>query len=90
MSAQQIIDRYQEAEGWTTDTVLDLLVSYIDNQDAPDALDDFLADAAYDGAPSDDDGLTDVEADAMALAGAGWGTDEDYGVTEADVLGEWS
>lgn len=28
---------------------------------------------------SDDDGLTDVEADAMTLASAGWGTDEDYG-----------
>ena len=28
---------------------------------------------------SDDDGLTDAEADAMTLAGAGWGTDEDYG-----------
>lgn len=27
----------------------------------------------------DEDGLTDVEADAMTLAGAGWGTDEDYG-----------
>jgi hypothetical protein len=27
---------------------------------------------------SDDDGLTDVEADAMTLASAGWGTDEDY------------
>lgn len=27
----------------------------------------------------DDDGLTDVEADAMTLRDAGWGTDEDYG-----------
>lgn len=27
----------------------------------------------------DDDGLTDVEADAMTLASAGWGTEEDYG-----------
>jgi hypothetical protein len=26
-----------------------------------------------------EDGLTDVEADADALASAGWGTDEDYG-----------
>ena len=26
-----------------------------------------------------DDGMTDVEADADALASAGWGTDEDYG-----------
>lgn len=28
---------------------------------------------------SDDDGMTDVEADAQTLAMAGWGTDEDYG-----------
>lgn len=33
----------------------------------------------YDEYEDEDDGLTDVEADAMALAGAGWGTDEDYG-----------
>jgi hypothetical protein len=26
-----------------------------------------------------DDGLTDVEADSMTLASAGYGTDEDYG-----------
>jgi hypothetical protein len=26
-----------------------------------------------------DDGLTDVEADSMTFASAGWGTDEDYG-----------
>ena len=26
-----------------------------------------------------EDGLSDVEADAMTLASAGWGTDEDYG-----------
>lgn len=32
----------------------------------------------------DSDGLTDAEADAMTLAGAGWGTDEDYGYFEAD------
>lgn len=27
---------------------------------------------------ADEDGLTDVEADAMTLRDAGWGTDEDY------------
>jgi hypothetical protein len=26
-----------------------------------------------------DDGLSDVEADSMTFASAGWGTDEDYG-----------
>jgi len=29
--------------------------------------------------PFNDDGLSDVEADAMTLASAGYGTDEDYG-----------
>jgi hypothetical protein len=29
---------------------------------------------------NDDDGLTDAEADAMTLANAGMGTDEDYGL----------
>jgi hypothetical protein len=29
-----------------------------------------------------DDGMTDVEADSDALAGAGYGTDEDYGGTD--------
>lgn len=38
---------------------------------------------------SDDDGLTDVEADAMTLASAGWGTDEDYGYFGDDFGGEW-
>jgi hypothetical protein len=28
---------------------------------------------------SSEDGLSDVEADAMTLVSAGWGTDEDYG-----------
>lgn len=32
----------------------------------------------------DDDGLTDAEADAMTLASAGWGTDEDYGFFGGD------
>jgi hypothetical protein len=32
----------------------------------------------------DDDGMTDMEADADALASAGWGTDEDYGYFGGD------
>ncbi len=31
-----------------------------------------------------DDGLSDVEADAMTLSSAGWGTDEDYGYYPED------
>lgn len=33
---------------------------------------------------SDDDGMTDAEADADTLASAGWGTDEDYGYYGGD------
>ena len=31
-----------------------------------------------------EDSLSDSEADGMALAGIGWGTDEDYGYTECE------
>lgn len=48
------------------------------NYDGPD--DD--SDLGWD----DDDGLTDVEADAMTLASAGMGTDEDYGHFGGDDL----
>jgi hypothetical protein len=34
--------------------------------------------------PDDDDGWSDVEADADTLASAGWGTDEDYGCFGGD------
>jgi len=34
--------------------------------------------------PDEDDNLTDAEADAMTLASAGWGTDEDYGFFGGD------
>ena len=35
--------------------------------------------------------LEAVEADADALAGIGWGVDEDYGLIggDSDLLGEW-
>lgn len=35
-----------------------------------------------------EDGFTDAEADADALASAGWGTDEDYGCFD-DYSSEW-
>ena len=47
-------------------TMLGYSVSDIDNAYEPTEWDD-------------DDHLTDAEADAMTLAGAGYGTDEDYG-----------
>lgn len=35
------------------------------------------------------DSLTDVEADAMTLASAGWGTEEDYGYFGEDSIYEF-
>lgn len=47
--------------------------------------DPFAPDADYDDGSWDfEDNLTDVEADAMTLASAGWGTDEDYGYAGDD------
>jgi hypothetical protein len=34
----------------------------------------------------EEDSLTDVEADAMTLASAGWGTEEDYGYFGEDSI----
>lgn len=47
--------------------------------DAADEVDDIIARLTGDEDACDDDGLTDAEADAMTLASAGMGTDEDYG-----------
>lgn len=46
--------------------------------DQPHYPDDHL-ESDYDDRSGSEDGLSDVEADAMTLASAGWGTDEDYG-----------
>lgn len=40
--ASFIIDHYQGQQGWDDGTVLDLLLEFIDNRGASDALDDFL------------------------------------------------
>lgn len=56
MQVQQILDEFAETEGWNTDTQLDLLVEYLENQASPDALRDFLAEktaAAVAGESSD-------------------------------------
>lgn len=57
----------------------------------PDTGDDFVdyedEEPYWDGSSDEDepeDNLSDVEADAMALAGAGYGTDEDYGFYGGD------
>ena len=42
MNAQFVIDQFQSQQGWTDDTVLDLLVQYIDNQGSGEALYDML------------------------------------------------
>lgn len=50
MSAGAIIEKYQGAQGWTDLTVLDLLITYVDNQGSDDALEDYLAQACDDEA----------------------------------------
>lgn len=65
-----------------TDISDDVLAAYRNGYE--DGTDHWLADGMPDEPEpeddrEDDDGLTDAEADSMTLAGAGWGTDEDYG-----------
>jgi hypothetical protein len=52
-------------------------------EDLMDQVDEYQAEQELDY----DDGLSDVEADAMTLASAGMGTDEDYGYYGDDE--EW-
>ena len=47
-STYATIDEFQQQQGWTDNTVLSLLIDFIDNQDSPEALRDFLANAAED------------------------------------------
>lgn len=42
-ATENVIAKHRQAPGWSDQTVLDLLVEYIDNQQSDDALDDFLA-----------------------------------------------
>jgi hypothetical protein len=58
-----------------------LEMAYEDRHSTHDYLDDVDAwnEADDDRFWDDDDGLSDVEADAMTLASVGMGTDEDYG-----------
>tara|TARA_B100000614_G_C14562911_1_gene497828 strand:+ start:4271 stop:4471 length:201 start_codon:yes stop_codon:yes gene_type:complete len=54
-----------------------------DDFDTQRQVEEEYPDPPYDGA--DEDGLTDVEADAMTLRDCGMGTDEDYGFA-ADII----
>ncbi len=51
MSIQEII----ESQGWTDETMVELLFSYIENQGSMDALRDFLAARAYEENSEADD-----------------------------------
>ena len=51
MSTRATIERLSQRTGWDNDTVLDLLIAYIDNQDSPAALEDFLTQQADEEAP---------------------------------------
>lgn len=39
---EQILDRFRESQGWTDKTVLDLALTYIENQASPEAWEDYL------------------------------------------------
>lgn len=56
-----------------------------DEIQAADLLDDEEIEREEEG----DDGMTDGEADADALASAGWGTDEDYGGEDRWLDSHW-
>lgn len=42
MSAHTVAYDHQDAAGWTDVTLIEVLLDYIDNQQASDALDDYL------------------------------------------------
>jgi len=50
---------------------------------------DLLDDEEIEREDEGDDGMTDGEADADALASAGWGTDEDYGGEDRWLDSHW-
>jgi alkylation response protein AidB-like acyl-CoA dehydrogenase len=63
-----------------------------DMPELPEITDEEAAEMADQWEPSDDDGMTDAEADADTLRMAGMGTDEDYGGMiggDSDLLGEF-
>lgn len=55
MSAASIIAEFVEAQGWNDETVRELLTEYIDNQQSPEALHDFLSERC---APQDEKAST--------------------------------
>lgn len=57
---------------------------HADSHDFADQVDTIVAALEGDDESFDGDNLTDAEADAMTLASAGMGTDEDYGYYGGD------
>jgi hypothetical protein len=43
---EQILDRFVESQGWSDNTVLDLCLTYIENQASPEAWEDYLTSLA--------------------------------------------
>jgi hypothetical protein len=62
---------------------------HYDPSDEIEAADMDGDDCTQDLGEEDDDGMTDGEADADALASAGWGTDEDYGMEDRFLDSYW-
>ncbi|MBS1722515.1 MAG: hypothetical protein JSS66_05850 [Armatimonadetes bacterium] len=46
MDAQSILEKYAEKAGWNVDSMLAKACEYIDNQQAADAFEDFVHEAA--------------------------------------------
>ena len=75
----------------TSEQIISLIQTHANNiddlQKIAGAIDSMLEACAEIGREDEhEDGMTDVEADADALASAGWGTDEDYGGAEDSYL----
>lgn len=45
-NTEQILDSHTERQGWDRNTQLELALRYIENQQSPEAWEDFLADIA--------------------------------------------
>lgn len=66
---------------WPDGALASVLLDFLRDKGLLDEFEVYLAEVVQDDdAYDDDDGLTDVEADAMTLRDVGWGTDEDYGL----------
>ena len=75
---------------WSDGALASTLIDFLRDKGLVDEFEDYLAEVIQeDDAYNDDDGLTDVEADALTLRDVGWGTDEDYGMYDDPFDGDY-